>query len=335
MATSTSLFRSILIPNLSEVLSVCSCNRYMRRCKMAILQLIACFVLYTSLGHIPSSLGVILRTTDKVVWANEFEPIELTCLIESISTNNPRIEWKKIKNGVPSYVYFQNRIAGDLEQRAQLREPANILILNTTRADTAEYRCEVAAIDDQRDFDEILISLAVRVKPVVPRCRVPEAVTVGTSTELRCLENEGFPASQYRWYHNNEELPQEPKNSPRSANSTYSINPDTGGLKFQRVRKEDAGDYYCQARNDAGYAQCPSQMMEVYDVDYLGIFFKSFGAVTVFVCLTASICHSFRRGCFHKKGHNENNYNWPAQNDGVVYGEADEGHFRHKSSFII
>lgn len=153
--------------------------------------------------------------------------IELTCLIESISTNNPRIEWKKIKNGVPSYVYFQNKISGkplgklilgkaltsqsstafqsnaseleaelsewmeplkscfwsvkshrgfewgtvtsfllslkgDLENRAQLREPANILIFNTSRADTAEYRCEVAAIEDQRDFDEILISLAVR-----------------------------------------------------------------------------------------------------------------------------------------------------------------------------
>lgn len=51
---------------------------------------------------------------------------------------------------------------GDLEHRAQLREPANILIFNATRTDTAEYRCEVAAIDDQRDFDEILISLAVR-----------------------------------------------------------------------------------------------------------------------------------------------------------------------------
>lgn len=97
-------------------------------------------------GHVPSSLGVILRTTDKTVWANEFEckllenhssllfnqsmffflffflrlsrsvfsftAIELTCLIESISTNNPRIEWKKIKNGIPSYVYFQNKIAG-------------------------------------------------------------------------------------------------------------------------------------------------------------------------------------------------------------------------------
>lgn len=39
--------------------------------------------------------------------------IELTCLIESISTNNPRIEWKKIKNGIPSYVYFQNKISGE------------------------------------------------------------------------------------------------------------------------------------------------------------------------------------------------------------------------------
>uniref|UniRef100_A0A3Q3AP43 Junctional adhesion molecule 3a n=1 Tax=Kryptolebias marmoratus TaxID=37003 RepID=A0A3Q3AP43_KRYMA len=277
--------------------------------------------------HVPSSLGVILRTTDKIVWANEFEPIELTCLIESISTNNPRIEWKKIKNGIPSYVYFQNKISGDLENRAQLREPANILIFNTTRKDTAEYRCEVAAIEDQRDFDEILISLAVRVKPVVPRCSIPESVTVGTSTELRCLENEGFPAPQYRWFHNNEELPQDPKNSPKYANFSYAINPDTGSLKFRRVRKDDAGEYYCQAKNDAGHAQCHPQTMEV---------------------------------C---------NYNWSPRNGAVDYGEADEvdktysvcstpyfvlmsqlltfvvltsvcfffsqGHFRHKSSFVI
>lgn len=260
--------------------------------------------------------------------------------------------------------------------------------------------------------------------------------------------------------------------------------------KFRRVRKEDAGEYYCQAQNDAGHAQCPPQMMEVCewhacvcrilkltytslrqfqkifwkwllvigycdvraliyyqsllisamisspceiyieqtkcpraqnynavlmyvsrkclfsvadDVDILGIFLKSFAAVAVFFCLAASICHSLKRGCFHKKGHNENkwvwstalkkaagsiakystliprvlmflflyfSYNWPAQNDGVNYRDADEvntvcdsytemyclsplpltegfcvdtllhlcfpqGHFRHKSSFVI
>ncbi|XP_061683628.1 junctional adhesion molecule 3B [Syngnathoides biaculeatus] len=285
--------------------------------------------------HIPSALTVILRTTDKIVWANEFEPVELTCLIESISTKNPRIEWKKIRNGIPSYVYFQKKIAGDLENRAQLREPANIVILNATREDTAEYRCEVAAIDDQRDFDEILISLAVRVIPVMPRCSVPEAVTVGTSPELRCLENEGFPAPSYRWFHNNEELPQDPKNTPKFINATYTINPVTGSLKFRRVRKEDAGEYYCQAMNDAGHAQCPSQWMEVYDVDVLNIVLKSVGGVIAVIVVLGCIWHCASRVLSNKKGHNENEFGWQGQNDGVEYGDADEGHFRHKSSFVI
>ena len=33
--------------------------------------------------------------------------------------------------------------------------------------------------------------------------------------------------------------------------------------KFRRVKKDDAGEYYCQAKNDAGHAQCPPQKMEV------------------------------------------------------------------------
>lgn len=39
--------------------------------------------------------------------------IELSCLIESISTINPRIEWKKITNDGPSYVYFERKISGN------------------------------------------------------------------------------------------------------------------------------------------------------------------------------------------------------------------------------
>lgn len=119
------------------------------------------FFLFPPSGQIPSSVGVTLRTTDKIVWANEFErkllendfnlfgqrrfalpdlgscsaacmcsassftAIELTCLIESISTNNPRIEWKKIKNGIPSYVYFQNKIAGKLSLSLSISRPQN------------------------------------------------------------------------------------------------------------------------------------------------------------------------------------------------------------------
>lgn len=38
-------------------------------------------------------------------------------MIESISTNKPRIEWKKIKNGGPSYVYFNEKVSGKVESK--------------------------------------------------------------------------------------------------------------------------------------------------------------------------------------------------------------------------
>lgn len=68
------------------------------------------------------------------------------------------------------------------------------------------------------------------VKPVIPRCSVPTAVTVGYTTELHCIENEGFPQSQYQWYRNNEELPEDPKTSVKFYNSTYVMNTESGSL---------------------------------------------------------------------------------------------------------
>lgn len=51
---------------------------------------------------------------------------------------------------------------GDLENRAVIREPATLVITNATRSDTAKYRCEVTAAEDQKSFDEIVIDLVVR-----------------------------------------------------------------------------------------------------------------------------------------------------------------------------
>ncbi|KAJ3589585.1 hypothetical protein NHX12_010430 [Muraenolepis orangiensis] len=257
--------------------------------------------------------AVVLKTDDPAPWTNEFESIELSCLIESISTNNPRIEWKKIQNSEPSYVFFDKRVSGDLEHRARIREPATLVITNATRSDTADYRCEVTAPNDQKIFDEILISLVVRVKPVVPKCSVPKSVPVGKSAELRCVEEEGFPKSQYQWFLNKEEIPDDPKTSPRFFNSSYMLNGDTGTLKFTEVRREDAGEYYCRAKNDAGHAECGPQTMEVYDLNVAGI-----------------------RGYFASQKEAGNNYKVPAKGDGVDYVRTeDEGDFRHKSSFVI
>lgn len=51
---------------------------------------------------------------------------------------------------------------GDLENRAVIKELSTLVITNATRDDTAKYRCEVTAADDQKSFDEIVIDLVVR-----------------------------------------------------------------------------------------------------------------------------------------------------------------------------
>uniref|UniRef100_A0A8C8GY68 Ig-like domain-containing protein n=1 Tax=Oncorhynchus tshawytscha TaxID=74940 RepID=A0A8C8GY68_ONCTS len=281
-------------------------------------------------------LAVILKTTNDAPWANEFESIELSCLIESISTNDPRIEWKKIKDGEPSYVYFEKKISGDLEGRARIREPATLVITNATRSDSASYRCEVTAPIDQKTFDEILINLVIRVKPVVPKCAVPKSVPVGKAAELRCVEDEGFPKSQYQWFRNKEEIPDDPKTSPKFFNSSYMLNAETGTLKFSAVRKDDSGEYFCRAKNDAGHSECGPQTMEVYNINIAGIILGVLVVVVVLLCITVGICCAYKRGYFVSQKQTGNNYKAPAKGDGVDYVRTeDEGDFRHKSSFVI
>lgn len=68
------------------------------------------------------------------------------------------------------------------------------------------------------------------VKPVMPRCSVPKSVPVGKPAELHCVEDEGHPKSQYQWFRNKEEIPEDPKTSPKFLNSTYTLNGEMGTL---------------------------------------------------------------------------------------------------------
>nr|XP_046267066.1 junctional adhesion molecule 3B isoform X1 [Scatophagus argus] len=297
---------------------------------------LVCLLTLLSTHCFLSVSAVVLRTSNGAPWTNEFDKIELSCMIESISSTNPRIEWKKITNEGPSYVYFDKKISGDLENRAVIREPATLLITNATRSDTAKYRCEVTAAEDQKSFDEIVIDLTVRVKPVVPKCSVPKSVPFGKSAELSCVEEEGFPKSTYLWFKNREEIPINPKTSSNFFNSSYMLNKEAGTLKFIAVTREDAGEYYCRAHNDAGYAECPPQQMEVYDIDVVGIVLGVLVVVIVLLCITVGICCAYKRGFFSSQKQTGNNYKVPAKGDGVDYVRTeDEGDFRHKSSFVI
>ncbi|XP_075420183.1 junctional adhesion molecule C isoform X3 [Tenrec ecaudatus] len=204
-----------------------------------------------------------LKSSNRTPVVQEFESVELSCIITDSQTHDPRIEWKKIQDEQTSYVFFDNKIQGDLAGRAELLGKTSLRIWNTTRRDMALYRCEVVARNDPKEIDEIVIELTVQVKPVTPICRVPKAVPVGKSTTLHCQESEGSPRPHYSWYRNNMPLPTDSRANPRFRNSSFLLNYETGTLVFHAVHKGDSGQYYCIASNDAGSARCAEQEMEV------------------------------------------------------------------------
>ncbi|KAM4016122.1 junctional adhesion molecule C isoform 2-T2 [Anomaloglossus baeobatrachus] len=266
----------------------------------------------------------------------EFQRVELSCQIKQTNTKNPRIEWKKIRNGDTSYVYFHSVIQGDLKNRAEIKDGISLVIYNATRTDNGKYRCEVAAADDPKSFEEITINLTVTVKPVIPQCRVPKSVPVGKSAVLHCRENEGYPSSVYRWYRNSDALPEESRSNPKFLNSTFIVNVSTGTLMFAAVNKGDMGQYYCIASNAAGSARCDAQLLEVYDLNIGGIVGGVLVVVLVLVLITIGMCCAYRKGYFANSRPSGQSFMNPSKTDCVNYlRTSDEGDFRHKSSFVI
>lgn len=78
---------------------------------------------------------------------------------------------------------------------------------------------------------------ASSVKPVMPKCSVPKSVPFGKSAELSCVEEEGFPKSQYQWFKNQEEIPEDPKTSLKFFNSSYMLSAETGTLVSSSARE--------------------------------------------------------------------------------------------------
>uniref|UniRef100_A0A9L0TJ41 Junctional adhesion molecule C n=1 Tax=Equus caballus TaxID=9796 RepID=A0A9L0TJ41_HORSE len=280
--------------------------------------------------------AVNLKSSNRNPVVQEFESVELSCIITDSQTNDPRIEWKKIQDDQTAYVFFDNKIQGDLAGRAELLGKTSLKIWNVTRTDSAIYRCEVVARNDRKEIDEIVIELTVQVKPVPPVCRVPKAVPVGKSATLHCQESEGYPRPHYSWYRNDVPLPTDSRANPRFRNSSFLLNPETGTLVFSAVHKEDSGQYYCIASNDAGSARCEEQELEVYDLNIGGIIGGVLVVLAVLALITVGICCAYRRGYFINNKQNGESYKNTGKPDGVNYIRTDEeGDFRHKSSFVI
>ncbi|NXP69655.1 JAM3 protein, partial [Ramphastos sulfuratus] len=270
-------------------------------------------------------LAVELTSSNTKPVVQEFQSVELSCIIKSTVTPDPRIEWKKIQDGETSYVFFDNKMQGMeiscSDSQSSLRDNTAEAKSGCKRQDLLLSCCFVEHRNKECSIT-YMVCLFPAVKPMTPRCTVPKAVPVGKSASLHCHENEGYPKSTYSWYRNSEPLSPDAKS--KHHNSSYTLNPATGTLVFHAVHKGDTGRYSCIATNDAGFAKCEEQEMEVYDLNIGGIIGGVLVVLAVLVLITLGICCAYRRGYFANSKESGESYKTPAKPDGVNYIRTDD-----------
>ncbi|XP_029434021.1 junctional adhesion molecule B [Rhinatrema bivittatum] len=286
-------------------------------------------LLVCALALCDKACGVTVRTDNANVQAIEFEEAVLSCKYTIEKDPNPRLEWKKMVQNDVSFVYHEGHLVDALKTRAEMIE-SSIRIKNVSRLDSGKYRCEVSAPGDSRVLAEAHIQFTVLVAPGAPVCEVPSSAMTGTVVELKCREDEGSPASQYRWFKDGVLLLETSGTGAKVTNSSYTVNKKSGTLQFNTVAKMDTGAYYCEAYNGIGRPQkCVAKRMQVDDLNVSGIV-----AAVVVVALVIALCGL---GVFYaqKKGYFSNGQ--PSQKARSDYksSPSKESDFKHTKSFVI
>uniref|UniRef100_A0AAY4DYW5 Junctional adhesion molecule A n=1 Tax=Denticeps clupeoides TaxID=299321 RepID=A0AAY4DYW5_9TELE len=222
---------------------------------------------------------------------------DLTCTYSADFGSSPRVEWKfKDLLGIQtSYVFYDGKPTSQYADRVT-QYNGGLRFSKVTRKDTGQYDCTVAG---QGQYADAKIQLIVLVPPSPPICRIPLSVTTDRNTLLTCEDPQASPPATYKWYFNNVPLPEDPSKFSSFQNSSYKVNTVTGSLAFPRVSKVDAGEYFCEAINEAGPAQrCAAVRMEVreYDLNTGGIAAGIILALLAVALLGFALWFAYRKG---------------------------------------
>ncbi|XP_034033140.1 junctional adhesion molecule 2a isoform X2 [Thalassophryne amazonica] len=239
----------------------------------------ACVPIVILLLQCSPTVPVIVSTSRHKVEVRESTDAVLSCMFQTESDPNPRIEWKKKGKDV-SFVYYEGHFRGTFEGRATI-DGATVTLQKVTQEDAGEYRCEISAPLDTVSLGETNITLTVLVPPHTPSCEIPSTAVTGSVVQLRCRDQQSIPPATYSWFKDNQ-----PIGPPRHANATYLIDSRTGVLEFKSVTKEDTGQYRCLAKNGIGPPKmCEGKQMTIEDVNITATV-----ATTVAVILLVVIC---------------------------------------------
>ncbi|XP_068572299.1 F11 receptor, tandem duplicate 1 [Cebidichthys violaceus] len=280
--------------------------------------------------------GFSVTTSNADVRVKENEGTDLTCSYSADFGANPRVEWK-FKNllGSQTYVIFNGKATTPYSGRVTMYG-SNLRFSKVTREDNGVYDCEVSSGSSQ--FGEVRVSMTVLVPPAVPLCRVPTSVTTGRKAMLTCHDSVGSPPSKYKWFKDGVLLPTEPSKIAAFKNATYKLNTDNGNLEFPATTKMDAGQYVCEAFNDAGPSQRSKTLkMEVRDLNTGGIVAGVIVALLLVALLVFGVWYANKKGYLPKRAESKPKPSVVYQPASSLYGGGDDedGEFKQKSSFVV
>ncbi|XP_047228592.1 coxsackievirus and adenovirus receptor homolog [Girardinichthys multiradiatus] len=120
---------------------------------------------------------------------------------------------------------------------------ASLSISQLSRIHSATYQCKVRK---SPGVDTRKVSLVVKVKPSVPKCRLEGGELVGEAVSLRCHSSKGSSPLKYEWRRESKD--------PMPAGATQDS--ATGELRISNHTQSFAGIYLCEVNNAVGAERC-------------------------------------------------------------------------------
>lgn len=279
--------------------------------------------------------GFSVYTDNPSVKIKENLGTDLTCKYTGDFGSKPRLEWKfRDMKGSQTYVVFDGKPTQPYANRVTLFGN-NLRFATTTRKDNGWYDCEVSSSTSSQ-FGEATVRLTVLVPPSPPVCRIPTSVTTGRSALLSCHDADGSPPPTYKWYKDGTPLPADPSKFPAFKYMNYKLNAENGNLEFGSVSKNDSGQYYCEAANEAGPAQrCKAVKMEVRDPNTGGIIAGIIVALLLVGLLIFGIWYAKKKGYLPQRSESKPRPSVVYQPPSQFGGGDDDADFKQKSSFVV
>ncbi|KAL2094959.1 hypothetical protein ACEWY4_009678 [Coilia grayii] len=241
----------------------------------------------------PDSQSFTASTSTPLVKVPENKGADLKCSYTADFGSNPRVEWSVRKSRQSSFVFFDGQPTEPYKGRVT-KYDGGLIIDKVTREDSGQYVCSVAGAGHTA---EAKIDLTVLVAPSVPVCMIPTSVTTGNKVILSCFDNDASPPATYKWYKSDVPLPEDPSKFESFKNMSYRIEPSAGILEFPAVSHADAGDYFCEASNEAGPSQrCAAVRMIPYDLNVGGIVAGVIFAILAVGLLGFGVWFAYRKG---------------------------------------